>query len=157
MTKPQAFGRSGLCHLANGVPSRDVAKEPRCVRADTLPLDSGLYAALTYRAIRLERRPINGLQKFRGFRLTTPTGIVGKDTEDELRMLSALHGIGVIALNSEDPSESEIVVPARARQEIDWQSVNRLVEENEDMKDFVEQISTYYQTGRLRTKDWNRI
>lgn len=85
------------------------------------------------------------------------TGIVGKEAEDELRMLSALHGIGVIALNSEDPSESEIVVPARARQEIDWQSVNRLIEENEDMKDFVELVSTYYQTGRLRPKDWNRI
>jgi hypothetical protein len=85
------------------------------------------------------------------------TGIVGKDTEDELRMLSALHGIGVIALNLENPSESEIVVPARARQEIDWQSINRLVEENEDMRDFVELVSTYYQTGRLRPKDWNRI
>lgn len=66
-------------------------------------------------------------------------------------------GIGVIALNLENPSESEIVVPARARQEIDWQSVNRLIEENEDMKDFVELVSTYYQTGRLRSKDWNRI
>ncbi|MGR6035924.1 MAG: hypothetical protein ACU4EQ_11865 [Candidatus Nitrosoglobus sp.] len=85
------------------------------------------------------------------------TGIVGKDTEDELRMLSALHGIGVIALSLENPSESEIVVPARARQEIDWQSINRLVEENEDMRDFVELVSTYYQTGRLRSKDWNKV
>jgi hypothetical protein len=85
------------------------------------------------------------------------TGIVGKDTQDELRMLSALHGIGVIALNLENPSESEIVVPAKARQEVDWQSINRLVEENEDMRDFVELVSTYYQTGRLRPKDWNRV
>ncbi|KMN51581.1 HrgA protein [Chromobacterium violaceum] len=84
------------------------------------------------------------------------TGIVGKDTEDELRMLSALHGIGVIVLDSSNPSESEIVVPARARQDVDWQSVHRLVEENEDMREFVELVSTYYQTGRLRPQDWNK-
>ncbi|MEN2427358.1 COG2958 family protein [Chromobacterium vaccinii] len=84
------------------------------------------------------------------------TGIVGKDTEDELRMLSALHGIGVIVLDSNNPSESEIVVPARARQDVDWQSVHRLVEENEDMREFVELVSTYYQTGRLRPQDWNK-
>ncbi|WP_434631284.1 COG2958 family protein [Chromobacterium sp. CV08] len=84
------------------------------------------------------------------------TGIVGKDTEDELRMLSALHGIGVIVLDSSNPSESEIVVPARARQDVDWQSVHRLVEENEDMREFVELVSTYYQTGLLRPQDWNK-
>lgn len=77
--------------------------------------------------------------------------------EQELRMLSALHGIGVILLNSENPSESEILLPAIARPEIDWQSVNRIVVENEDFKDFVELVSTYYQTGRIRSKDWNRV
>lgn len=64
------------------------------------------------------------------------TGIVGKDFEDELRMLFALHDIGVIVLDSSNPSESEIVVPARARQDVDWQSVHRLVEENEDMREW---------------------
>lgn len=77
--------------------------------------------------------------------------------EQELRMLSALHGIGVILLNSENPSESEILLPAIARPEIDWQSVNRIVVENEDFKDFVELVSTYYQTGRIRGKDWNKV
>lgn len=77
--------------------------------------------------------------------------------EHELRMLSALHGIGVILLNSENPSESEILLPAIARPEIDWQSVNRIVVENDDFKDFVELVSTYYQTGRIRSKDWNKV
>ena len=45
------------------------------------------------------------------------------NVEQELRMLSALHGIGVILLNSENPSESEILLPAIAKPEIDWQSV----------------------------------
>lgn len=85
------------------------------------------------------------------------TSISDANVELELRMLSALHGIGVILLNPENPSESEMMLPAKARQEVDWQSVNRIVLENEDFKDYIEQVSTYYQTGRVRGKDWNRV
>lgn len=84
------------------------------------------------------------------------TSIAGDGTEDELRMLSALHGIGVIVLNTKDLSESEILIPARAKTDIDWQTVNRLVVENGDMKEFVDLVSNYYETGRLRVKDWNK-
>jgi len=84
------------------------------------------------------------------------TSISDANVELELRMLSALHGIGVILLNPENPSESEMILPAKARQEVDWQSVNRIVLENEDFKDYIEQVSTYYQTGRVRGKDWNK-
>ncbi|WP_031566675.1 COG2958 family protein [Rheinheimera texasensis] len=85
------------------------------------------------------------------------TSISDANVELELRMLSALHGIGVILLNPENPSESEMMLPAKARQEVDWQSVNRIVAENEDFKDYIEQVSTYYQTGRVRGKDWNKV
>ena len=82
---------------------------------------------------------------------------IANNIDQELRMLSALHGIGVILLNPENPSESEIFLPAIARPEIDWQSVNRIVVENDDFKNFVELVSTYYQTGRTRGQDWNKI
>ena len=72
-------------------------------------------------------------------------------------MLSALHGIGVILLNTENLSESEFLLPAKSRPEIDWQSVNRIVVENDDFKDYIELVSTYYQTGRIRNRDWNKI
>ena len=84
------------------------------------------------------------------------TAIAGDGTEEELRMLSALHGIGVIVLNVTDVSESEILIPARSKMDIDWQTVNRLVVENGDMKEFVDLVSNYYETGRLRSKDWNK-
>ena len=74
--------------------------------------------------------------------------------ESELMMLSALHGIGVILLNVENPSESEIVLPARAKDEADWQSVNRLAVENSDFREYIELVSAYYQTGRLKPRDW---
>ncbi len=84
------------------------------------------------------------------------TMIASNSVEQELRMLSALHGIGIILLNPENPSESDMLLPARSRTEVDWQSVNRILVENRDFKDYIELVSTYYQTGRFRTKDWNK-
>lgn len=84
------------------------------------------------------------------------TSISDNKVEQELRMLSALHGIGVILLNPENPSESEILLPAKSRPEVDWQSVNRILVENSDFKDYIELVSTYYQTGRIRKTDWNK-
>ena len=84
------------------------------------------------------------------------TSILDSSVEQELRMLSALHGIGVIPLNPENPSESEMMLPAKSRAEVDWQSVNRILVENADFKDYIDLVSTYYQTGRVRSKDWNK-
>lgn len=84
------------------------------------------------------------------------TSISTNEVEEELRMLSALHGIGVIILIPENPTESEILLPARRRPEVDWQSINRILNENSDFKNFIELVSIYYQTGRIRMQDWNR-
>jgi len=55
-----------------------------------------------------------------GYLVTTS---ITDNIEQELRMLSALHGIGVIILDTENPSESEIFLPAKSRAEIDWQTL----------------------------------
>lgn len=82
--------------------------------------------------------------------------IVGEHTEEELRILSALHGIGVIVLNTDDLSESEILLPAKRKTEIDWQSVNRIVEQNSDFATFIEYVAIYYQSGKVIEKNWNK-
>lgn len=88
-----------------------------------------------------------------GYLVTTAIAS-GGGVEQELRMLSALHGIGVIILVPDNPSESEIFLPAISRPEADWQSINRLLVENGDFKEFVAQVSDYFQTGRLKDRDW---
>lgn len=70
-------------------------------------------------------------------------------------MLCALHGIGVILLNPQDPSNSQTLIPARERASIDWQSVNRLVVENKDFKEFIDLVSDYHQTGKIHGALWN--
>jgi hypothetical protein len=75
------------------------------------------------------------------------TSISNSKVEQELRMLSSLHGIEVILLNPENSSESEIILPEKAKQNIDWQSVNRIIVENKNFNNYIELVSTYYQTG----------
>ena len=78
--------------------------------------------------------------------------IKGADTQKELRMLSSLHGIGFISLDIENPSESKIVIPAKERVEIDWDTVNRLAKENKDFLEYIKHIRKFYQTGDLPKK-----
>lgn len=83
------------------------------------------------------------------------TGL-SNDVEPELQMLASLHGIGVLLLNTESLFDSQILIPARERTNIDWQSVNRIVSENTDFHRFVEQVGIYSQTGRLVKSVWNK-
>src|SRR5690606_39510748 len=45
--------------------------------------------------------------------------IEGQDTLKELRMLFAAHGIGLIKLDTENPVDSQVLIPARERDEIE--------------------------------------
>ena len=81
--------------------------------------------------------------------------IGGADTLKELRMLASLHGIGFIQLDTENPSESQIIIPAKERSEVDWDTANRLAEENKDFLEFIKLIRQFYQTGEIRLSDWD--
>ncbi len=81
--------------------------------------------------------------------------VEGADTLKELRMLSALHGIGFIRLNIDNPAESEIMIPANEKQEVDWNTANRLAEENRDFLEYVKLIRHFYQTGDVKEGDWD--
>ena len=77
------------------------------------------------------------------------SGIDGSETQKELRMLASLHGIGFIRLDVENPTESEIIIPAKERSEIDWDTANRLVEENKDFLKYIKSIRQFYQIGEI--------
>ncbi|HAT7877843.1 TPA: HrgA protein [Legionella pneumophila subsp. pneumophila] len=79
----------------------------------------------------------------------------GAATLIELRMLSNLHGVGFIRLDTDTPSESQILIPAKEKNQVDWNNVNRLVEENSDFKDYIKYVRQFYQTSEIRPKDWD--
>ncbi len=59
---------------------------------------------------------------------------------DEMQRLNNAFGIGFIKLSVEHIEQSEILLPAKTKEKIDWETVNRLVEENNDFSDFVKHV-----------------
>jgi hypothetical protein len=79
----------------------------------------------------------------------------GDETIKELRILSSLHGIGFILLDNENVSESQILIPAKEKLEIDWNTANRLAEENKDFLKYIKLVRKFYQTGDVHDKEWD--
>lgn len=71
---------------------------------------------------------------------------------DELRILCLAHNIGFIELNYFDPSESQIIIPAKLRDDINFETLSRLVEENSDAQTYMQNISNFL---KIRHKDWS--
>lgn len=83
--------------------------------------------------------------------------IEGSDTLKELRLLSSLHGIGFIKLDIDNPSESEIIIPAKEKESIDWNNANRLADENKHFREFVKLVRQFYQTGEVPRAGWQEV
>ncbi|MBB3938156.1 hypothetical protein [Aureimonas phyllosphaerae] len=84
------------------------------------------------------------------------TEVIGNETWRELEMLCALHGVGYIKLDPEDPRSGRILIPARERDEVDWASVNRIAAENADFRNFLKAVLNYLKTGEVTDARWER-
>jgi hypothetical protein len=80
--------------------------------------------------------------------------VEGADTLKELRMLSALHGVGLIKLDHDNPAESQIYIPAREKPDIDWANCNRLAAENSDFQKVINLLWQFHRTGDARPSEW---
>ena len=81
--------------------------------------------------------------------------IEGAATMKELRILSSLHGIGLIQIDPNNPAESQILIPGRERTEVDWATCDRLARENDDFLRFLQRVREFHQTGNARPGDWD--
>lgn len=81
---------------------------------------------------------------------------IDSDAESELMMLHGLHGIGVIELDTENPAESTVRVPARERHAVDWATSNRLAKENKDFRQFAKLVAAFYKTRETSEKEWDK-
>ena len=71
---------------------------------------------------------------------------------DELRRLNNAFGIGIIKLNVQNIFESEILFPARIKESIDWDTVNRLATENSHFTDFLKFITEDCKLGKIKSQ-----
>jgi len=80
----------------------------------------------------------------------------GSSVMKELRMLSALHGIGVIKLNVDDPRKSTILIPAHEGDRVDWDTCDRLTEENKDFQRYIQYVHEFHKVGYVNPTNWDK-
>lgn len=73
-----------------------------------------------------------------------------------LARLNNGYGIGVIKLNLENPSKSEIIVSAREREVVDINFMNFLLEMNNDFYDFIETTGNILSDKRIDTLKFDK-
>jgi hypothetical protein len=79
---------------------------------------------------------------------------IDAETLEELNMLCSLHGVGYIAIDPENAVESQILIHARERDEVDWASANRIAEENADFTAFLDHVLNYLRSGKVMLPLW---
>lgn len=75
----------------------------------------------------------------------------------ELKRLTSSFGIGIIKLNVEEPDASEILFPAKPKNDIDWETVNKLSKENPDFSRFIKRIRNDLNTKEIIKEHYDKI
>jgi uncharacterized protein len=83
---------------------------------------------------------------------------VSHDTDflAELERLSASFGVGVIQLDVDDPDSSRVVFPAKAKESLDWETINKL-SMNEDFKKFLVRVRIDFTTKTIHKSEYDHI
>jgi hypothetical protein len=79
-----------------------------------------------------------------------------EDFLSELRRLSGSFGIGVIRLSIEDPDSSEILFPAKERETLDWDTINKLTF-NKDFTELLIRIKNDLQTKEIIKEKYDEV
>ena len=80
-----------------------------------------------------------------------------EEFKDELKRLSSSFGIGIIQLDIEDPDASSIIFPARHKNSLDWDTINKLANENKDFENFISRIKKDIATKEIRKEEFDEV
>lgn len=79
------------------------------------------------------------------------------DFLDELKRLSASFGIGVIKLDVSHPDDSNILFPAKYKNELDWDTINKICDENPDFNEFLSDINASIVSKRIYNAAYDKV
>lgn len=83
---------------------------------------------------------------------------ISKDEDflNELKRLSTSFGIGVIRINIEDPDSTEVLFPAKFKEYLDWDAVNKLAM-NPDFREFLKRVKNDISSKEIRKDLYDKI
>ncbi len=75
----------------------------------------------------------------------------------ELKRLSAAFGIGIIRLDINDMDSSEVILPAKHNNELDWETMNKLADENPDFRGFLKRVKVDLSSKEIRKEKYDKV
>lgn len=79
------------------------------------------------------------------------------DLLSELERLSMSFGIGIIKLNLNDIDSSSVLYHAKKRENLDWETMNKLSERNPDFMKFLKDIKIDFESKRIHKDEYDDI
>lgn len=75
----------------------------------------------------------------------------------ELERLSNSFGIGIIELILDEPEKTKILFPSKTKNKIDWDAVDKLVQENPDFKNFMNDVRIDVSNNKLHKENYDSV
>lgn len=75
----------------------------------------------------------------------------------ELERLSASFGIGIIHLRLSDFNASTVLFPAHTREVLDWETINKLCEQNRDFAKFIQDVKIDFESERVHRSEYDTV
>jgi uncharacterized protein len=75
----------------------------------------------------------------------------------ELERLASSFGIGIIHLDPADIDSSSILYPARGRDTLDWETINKLCEQNSDFEKFLQDVKIDFESKRIHRSEFDEV
>ena len=79
------------------------------------------------------------------------------DLYSELERLSSSFGIGIIRLDIEDIDSSKVIFPAKTKTFLDWETMNKLCEQNSDFECFIDDITKDYKVKTIHKNQYEKV
>lgn len=89
--------------------------------------------------------------------LVAPEVLQDDELLAELERLSASFGIGIIQLDLADVDASSVLFPARTKEFLDWETINKLCEQNPNFARFIEDVKIDFESKRIHKAEYDEI
>ena len=71
--------------------------------------------------------------------------------------MASSFGIGIIHLDPTDIDSSTILYPARSRESLDWETINKLCEQNTDFEKFLQDVKIDFESKRIHKAEYDEL